>query len=303
MKNNKSVLHHSNVAIAFVLAGLWAAVLVANGMVQVYSWTLLILVIPVIGLIYFLLSIAVVSVSALKRRGIRKDALFSILLGIAMITPFTITMGLTDVVYPASHDASSALIIPSPFKEDVLVAWGGDSARDNRAHVIWPSERYAYDLVMEPYDTGAESLEDYGIFGLETFSPVAGTVVASHDGEPDIPPNTESFTSLAGNHVYIRVESTGTYLLFAHFQNGTVGVSVGDEVGVGDYLGRIGNSGTTSEPHLHIQHQRQDPTKTIHHILAEGLPLLWIVNIEPDDNLDPITLTKGDILPRNQNFI
>lgn len=35
------------------------------------------------------------------------------------------------------------------------------------------------------------------------------------------------------------------------------------------------NSGSTSEPHLHIHHQRQNPTATLHPILAEGLPLYF----------------------------
>ena len=56
----------------------------------------------------------------------------------------------------------------------------------------------------------------------------------------------------------------------------SVRVNVGDHVEVGDYLGRIGNSGTSSEPHLHIHHQRQDPTKIMHPLLAEGLPLYFI---------------------------
>lgn len=90
--------------------------------------------------------------------------------------------------------------------------------------------------------------------------------------------------------------------MLTHFQMGTIAVSVGDEVKAGDYLGRVGNSGTTSEPHLHIHHQRQDPTKTIHPILAEGLPLLFIVNYEPNDSSPPRILKKGDILPRTENF-
>lgn len=77
---------------------------------------------------------------------------------------------------------------------------------------------------------------------------------------------------------------------------GTVAVSVGDEVKNGDYLGKVGNSGTTSEPHLHIHHQRQDSTKTIHPILAEGLPLFFLV--DQDDGSTNIKPKKGDILPK-----
>ena len=33
---------------------------------------------------------------------------------------------------------------------------------------------------------------------------------------------------------------------------GTVRVKVGDTVGVGDLLGHVGNSGSSTEPHLHM---------------------------------------------------
>lgn len=302
MINLKPDMKQINLFIELFLAGLWIAVIVATGMAQVLSWTMLLIIIPLIGFLYLLISLFFIFKTVFKQRKLRKEALFSILVSIVMLVPFTITLGLTEIVYPSTHETSSALVIVSPFKEDVIIGWGGDSAQDNKPHVIWASERYAYDLVKTPYNTEAESLEEYGIYGLETFSPVEGIIVASHDGEPDIPPNTESFSSLAGNHIYIHVKSTGTYLLLTHFQMGTIAVAVGDEVKAGDYLGRVGNSGTTSEPHLHIHHQRQDPTKTIHPILAEGLPLLFTVDYKPNESSAHRRFTKGDRLQGNQNF-
>jgi hypothetical protein len=290
-----------NIFVILVLSGLWIATFVANGMARVLSWTMLILIIPIIGFLYFLINLFLLFRTLFKQRKIRKEILYSILLSIVMLIPFSITLGLTEIVYPSSHETSSALVIVSPFKEDITIGWGGDSAQDNRPHVIWASERYAYDLVKTPYNTRAKNNEEYGIFGLECFSPVDGIVVAAHDDEPDIPPNSEIFTSLAGNHIYIHVKSTGTYLLLTHFQMGTIELSLGDEIKVGDYLGRVGNSGTTSEPHLHIHHQRQNPTKIIHPILAEGLPLLFTVNDKSNDSSDPRQFIKGDILPGNKN--
>ncbi len=298
----KPKMKQITLVLTLVVTGLWTAVMAANGMARVLSWTMLLMMIPLLGFIYFLVSLFCTLKSLIKQRELKKEALYGILLSIIMMIPFGITLGLTEIIYPSSHDSSSILVIGSPFKEDVTIGWGGDSAQDNKPHVIWASERYAYDLVKIPYNTGADNLEDYGIYGLECFSPVNGIVVAAHDGEPDIPPNTESFTSLAGNHVYINIESTGTYLLLTHFQRGTVAVKSGDEVKVGDYLGRVGNSGTTSEPHLHIHHQRQDPAKTVHPILAEGLPLLFTASSKLNGNNAPGSYKKGDILPGNQNI-
>ncbi|MGG3801652.1 M23 family metallopeptidase [Metabacillus fastidiosus] len=68
---------------------------------------------------------------------------------------------------------------------------------------------------------------------------------------------------------------------------------MGDHVNQGDVIGRVGNRGSTSEPHLHIHHQRQDPTKVIYPILAEGLPLFF-----EDINGESMP-QKGDIITRN----
>ena len=35
----------------------------------------------------------------------------------------------------------------------------------------------------------------------------------------------------------------------------------GQHVNEGEFLAQVGNSGSSSEPHLHIHHQRQDPSK------------------------------------------
>ncbi|RRJ63677.1 M23 family metallopeptidase [Paenibacillus oralis] len=128
---------------------------------------------------------------------------------------------------------------------------------------------------MEPYDTGSANPEDYGIWNQELLSPVSGTVIAAYDEEPDIPQGSEEILSMEGNHVYLRIEETGTCLLLNHLKEGSVQVKAGDHVRPGEVLGRIGNSGSTSEPHLHIHHQRQNPLKTLHPVLAEGLPLYF----------------------------
>lgn len=102
-------------------------------------------------------------------------------------------------------------------------------------------------------------------------------------------PNQDEFESLEGNYVYIRIEESGTYLLLNHLKQGSVVVSVGDKLEPGDLLGRVGNSGTSSEPHLHIHHQRQDPTKVLHPLFAEGLPLFF-------ENSQGISMPEGGTL-------
>ena len=128
---------------------------------------------------------------------------------------------------------------------------------------------------MEPFNFKSSHNEDYGIWNKAVYSPVSGVVIAAYDKENDITPGSEDFTSLEGNHVYIKNKKTGTYILLNHLKKGSVSVNLGDKVYPSDLLGRLGNSGATSEPHLHIHHQRQDPTKTLYPVLAEGLPLFF----------------------------
>ena len=58
----------------------------------------------------------------------------------------------------------------------------------------------------------------------------------------------------AGNHVVLDL-GHGEYALLAHMQRGSVRVRVGDRVRTGDVLGLTGNSGNSSEPHLHFHVQ------------------------------------------------
>ncbi len=96
-----------------------------------------------------------------------------------------------------------------------------------------------------------KELDRYPIFGATVHSPCDGAVVAAVDGRPDlIPPDTDR-EQLTGNHVVIACQ--GVSVLLAHFQNGSVGVQTGARVTNGQPLGRVGNSGNTSEPHLHLQ--------------------------------------------------
>ncbi|WP_240528080.1 hypothetical protein [Bacillus cereus] len=89
---------------------------------------------------------------------------------------------------------------------------------------------------MEPYNINSDSNEDYGIWNREIYSPVSGIVVAVSDDEADIKLGSENFISMEGNHVYIKIKETGTYLLLNHFKKDSVSVEVGDHVKPGGHL-------------------------------------------------------------------
>ena len=104
-------------------------------------------------------------------------------------------------------------------------------------------------------------------FGRPVLAPLDGVVLASRDSEPDHPayrglPSIyyaltqrrrarAGWVGLAGNHVLI--EGRGAIVALCHLQQGSLEVRPGQEVKVGDALGRCGNSGNSTEPHLHMQ--------------------------------------------------
>ena len=59
------------------------------------------------------------------------------------------------------------------------------------------------------------------------------------------------FNNVAGNQVVIEI-APHRYVLYAHMRPGTVRVKVGQAVGGGDVIGHVGNTGSSSEPHLHM---------------------------------------------------
>lgn len=264
-----------NYVLAMTLLVLWVSVFVIHGLAGAVAWSAAVLFIAPAGVILVLINLTVLIVSLVRKTKAAPQAV-ALILSVFLAAPVLILLNIFPVAYPAQIDQiKPSITVKWPLRERTLVAWGGNTLADNRPHAVWPSERWAYDLVMDPADTGSKDCSDYGIYDKEVVAPVSGTIVAAYDKEDDIEPNTDQFLSMEGNHVYIKIDQTGTYLLLNHLKKGSVLVQNGDRVNEGDIIARVGNSGSTSEPHLHIQHQRQDPTKTIYPIFAEGLPLYF----------------------------
>lgn len=105
-------------------------------------------------------------------------------------------------------------------------------------------------------------------FGRPVLAPADGTVVAVHDAAADhnavrgLPSIGYALTqrrrarsgwpALAGNHVMIRT-SGGPVVAVCHLQRGSIPVRTGQEIHRGEPVGRCGNSGNSTEPHVHLQ--------------------------------------------------
>lgn len=167
-----------------------------------------------------------------------------------------------------------AVDIGWPFPEgDYLVAHGGSTTAVN-AHLetLNPQiERYrdyrgqsrALDIFrISPSGFHVRGLRPqdparYVSFGTPLLAPCAGRVATVVDGVPDNLVPQMNREQMAGN--FIAIDCGEYYLVMAHFRQDTIRVQEGDTVAIGDVLGELGNSGNSSEPHLHIHAQRGLP--------------------------------------------
>lgn len=132
-----------------------------------------------------------------------------------------------------------------------------------------------------------EPAEIFHGFGKPILAPLSGTVVLTHDGEPDHEARRsqlallpyamgqakrirEGIPAIAGNHVVIAARPGGPYVLLAHLRRGTVQVHPGQRVQAGEPVAECGNSGNSTEPHVHVQ--VSDSTDWPH---ANGIPLAF----------------------------
>jgi Peptidase family M23 len=141
------------------------------------------------------------------------------------------------------------------------IAQGGAS-RVLNLHYVDPSQKYALDIV-KLRETGirAQGLypptpDRYAIWEAEIVSPCEGRVIEAVDGLPDLWPPVRDPEHPAGNHIVLESDRAVVYL--AHLRKGSLCVRAGDGVQRGQVLGRVGNSGNSTEPHLHV-HAEEGP--------------------------------------------
>ena len=152
--------------------------------------------------------------------------------------------------------ARSRLSLGLPFRGTWFVFWGGDT-RELNYHVDTPTQRRATDLVMVD-DKGAshrgdgKANRDYLAYRQPVLAAADGTVVVLVDGVPDNTPGEMNPMMATGNLVVID-HGGGVHSAYAHLVPGSAKVKVGAAVKRGQELGACGNSGNSSEPHLHFQ--------------------------------------------------
>lgn len=145
-----------------------------------------------------------------------------------------------------------------PFHGTLMVSNGGRTVETNNHMKFKDSggpqnQLYAYDFRTKT--TGNEkTLEEFPVFGKEVISPGDGIVVQVIDGAIDVLPGERDRAVGVGNTVIID-HLNNEYSLLCHFIYKSIRVKVGDKIKQGDTLGMCGNTGNTSQPHIHYNLQ------------------------------------------------
>src|SRR5690625_2367723 len=156
--------------------------------------------------------------------------------------------------FPESDENYTENTYRMPVNEDWYTFWGGTNELLNY-HYPLENQRYAYDLLVMKegvsFNGDPEDNESYFAFGKEVVAPLDGVIVSIENNIEDNTPNIETNEEqLLGNHVIIE-HANNEYSVIAHLKEGSLQIEEGDNVSAGEVVGLAGNSGNSSEPHIH----------------------------------------------------
>lgn len=192
-------------------------------------------------------------------------------------------MSVANVRVPVRGGAP--VVIAPPLRGRWWVAANGPSSTSNHRRALIPiggrahiSQRFAIDWVKidesgETFHGAREKNDSYYAYGAEALAVADGVVTEAKDGiaenVPGSTPKDVVLETIAGNHVIVDVGG-GRFAFWAHFKPGSLRVKVGDRVKRGQVLGLVGNSGNSTEPHLHFH--VSDASSPLG---SEGLPYVF----------------------------
>ncbi|NVK22434.1 MAG: M23 family metallopeptidase [Kangiellaceae bacterium] len=200
-------------------------------------------------------------------------ALSIIIFTYLIIRPFL--NGILNTGYPAYLDTSiDRLTIRIPMDGKIKVAWGGDKVNQNY-HAEYAGQRWAYDLIVEPHSHGSQNNEDYGCFGKAVLAPISGEVKSLANDQLDRVPDNEAedIQNAYGNYIVIKPDESEHRLIIAHLKQGSVTVKKGQFIEEGMPIAQCGNSGNSTEPHVHIHYVALHEANE--NLYMTGLPLFF----------------------------
>ncbi len=275
----------------------WVLTIITFGLVVAYLWTttrweiVSIYLRPVIPVLYVIA--CAVGYKRISKQKVSANKIVLILsVGIHFVL-IVLFLGLNWFSFKGYISPENTIDLASPFKSGKQIVLHGGSSPFINGHYHVKPQNHAVDIVgLNTFGMRASSfaggadLNNYEIYGEAVYSPCNGTIIDVVDQYDDlIPPNTDKI-NLAGN--YILIESDGLEILLAHLKKGSISVRPGDIVTTNTLLGRVGNTGNTSEPHLHMHVEKGGEPNTI--LNGEGVPF----------TIDKEYLVRGNLLEHHQ---
>ncbi len=178
-----------------------------------------------------------------------------------------------------------------PFEEEWYIFNGGKTHKEGAHHFISRGGgRYAYDMVIvrdrKTHSGNGSKNEDYYCFDKRLNAPADGKIIEVVNNIEDNQPG--AIRNNSGNYIIIDHQNGETSIM-AHLKKGSILVAVGDTVVKGQEVGKTGNSGNSTEPHLHYHLQ-----VTSGKLEGLGLPAQFLNYYEDD-----ILIERGEPV-RNQ---
>lgn len=184
--------------------------------------------------------------------------------GLGLLVPgIVVLLLLNGRAWQARYTSVPAADLAFPLRGSTYyISTGGTNGVLNLHHKPnTPAQHYAIDIDrLDAWGRHARSLlpdrlEDYLVYGETVYSPSDGRVVEARDGVADHRPLAYDPATGAGNYVVIE-RADGLQVALYHLMQGSVRVQPGDQVAEGAPVGRVGNSGFSVHPHLHLQVSR-----------------------------------------------
>ena len=166
-------------------------------------------------------------------------------------------------------------------------------------HKRFLAEAFAYDFLQigpngKSYQGDGRSNADYYAYGKKVLAAKDGKVISVRgDMAENTPGETSNVATPSGNVVIID-HGNNQFGYYAHLKPFTVAVKPGAQVKAGEVLGEVGNSGDSSEPHLHFHVMNNaDPAQ------GDGIPLVFESWKAQSYGRFPVARQSG-ILPRGE---
>jgi murein DD-endopeptidase MepM/ murein hydrolase activator NlpD len=190
---------------------------------------------------------------------------------------------LTETGGRATVSRRGPVVVAAPLRGGRWAAAGGTLGPHRRAlqavnGQLRLSQRFAVDFVARLDAEGRTHIGDpnqnvsYFNYGQPVLAVADGKVVEAVDRLPDQTPNAADPVPLAdagGNSVILKLDR-GVFAAYGHLKPGSVRVHRGQRVRAGQVLGKLGNSGQSSGPHLHLQFMNRPSFPD-----ADGLPFVF----------------------------